>query len=123
MFTSGMSLVDSLDSVIMAYSYTGILERKKGLRLWEKKPLAAQEIKSPAPANVEPDEKKVGDEIKESLALPALEKEADEITAAQAQMMRLKQYTTSNLGITLTLMSIVVAFTCVFCHQTNFVLR
>lgn len=72
-----MSLVDSLDSVIMAYSYAGLLERKKGFRLFERTKDYSQ---------------------------------LDSALDAEDKLLELKNYTVSNLGITLTLMSIVVAF-------------
>jgi nickel/cobalt transporter (NiCoT) family protein len=112
-----MTLVDSLDSVVMAYSYTGLLQRKKGLRLIEKvlKVPIPEEEPAPVTAREENEDKKVkGEEPLETTAHLSGNKgentTEDPTSEAQAQLMELKQYTTSNLGITLTLMSIVVAF-------------
>jgi len=111
MFTSGMSFIDSLDSVIMTFSYTGILERKKNFRLLEKPTLSwEREPKSPTSVLENADEKKDRVVTGEQPALYSQDQQTESNSEAQAQLMRLKQYTTSNLGITLTLMSIVLAF-------------
>jgi hypothetical protein len=117
-----MTLVDSLDSVIMTYSYTGLLERKKGFCLIERLPalpILEGRLSPSVPIRDETEEKKNPGKSRIELAdLPSQERQNENAninitnpsSEAQAQLMRLRHYTTSNLGITLTLMSIIVAF-------------
>src|ERR1700761_1660060 len=129
-----MALVDSLDSIVMLYAYAGAAERKKRFTLIEKLeiaegPISANKSKDnaelkPVPDNHVPNapasesrREEEGNKIQitssndykpdeQSLPLGShLESEK------QRRIVQLKQYTTSTLGILLTLMSIVIAFT------------
>ena len=84
LFTAGMTLVDSLDSVLMLYSYAGFLG--DGWKVIER---------------VE----KAGDE--EGVGL-----RDETVEEPDAQALKMKRHLMSNLSVVLTTMSIVVAFRC-----------
>lgn len=89
MFTAGMTLIDSLDSVLMLYSYTGFPESK--LALFVKR----GEFPSPNSSGETP--------------LVGHEPDLDEDRPEKINM-RVKMNAMSGLSIILTLMSILVAF-------------
>ncbi|KAG5648357.1 hypothetical protein DXG03_004929 [Asterophora parasitica] len=124
LFTAGMSLVDSLDSILMLYSYSDFPEHS--LALFERIP----------PRAVEPNREKTADQDEkkheglDAATMPALPSYTDgadgakEIPipapAAAAEVDRrvvrdtvVKMNVMSGLSIILTLMSILVAFRCV----------
>ena len=107
LFTAGMSLLDSVDSVIMLYSYTGFSERANGWKLIEYKPKRSN---SPKPA--ETTAEKIDSEppskgVVEEQSIPKID---EELLEAQRKA---KLGVMSGLSIILTVMSILVAFTCV----------
>ncbi|KAF7314435.1 Nickel/cobalt efflux system [Mycena kentingensis (nom. inval.)] len=92
LFTAGMSLIDSVDSVIMLYSYTDFVERT--WRVFEpRKPAVVSEKTDTAAAN-------------EKQQIPALHTQSEHVEAQN----QLKLNVMSNLSIILTLLSILVAF-------------
>ncbi|KAJ4482027.1 NicO-domain-containing protein [Lentinula aciculospora] len=94
LFTSGMTLIDSLDSILMLYSYTGFPERC--LRIFEEKGL------DQGASNPDGVERKANVDSE-----PKLEPESEKQVARNDQV---KQNAISGLSILLTLMSIIVAF-------------
>jgi len=112
----------------MTYSYTGVLEHTHGrrFRLFERAQPGSGEAEAEAPFPSPEGDHETGIESGggEKLELaqvglpdPTVRDEpsppstsSDPEVEAHGRMMELKRYTTSNLGITLTLMSIVIAF-------------
>lgn len=93
LFTAGMTLIDSFDSILMLYSYTGFPEHKFSFFV------ATADSRSPSsPGGASP----VGGEL-----------DSDEDRPEKIDM-RVKMNAISGLSIILTLMSILVAFRCVF---------
>ena len=93
LFTAGMTLIDSLDSILMLYSYTGFPERKFALFVKRDK------FESPSSPG----------------ATPLVEHEPDPDEDRPEKIdMRVKMNAMSGLSIILTLMSILVAFRYVF---------
>jgi high-affinity nickel-transport protein len=109
-----MSLVDSLDSVIMAYSYTGFLERSKRFRLLERRERKGPHVDTTsfeqAPEAKEPQEDQPPNVATIVPAEDNISDSSQPDAETRSRMLELKRYTTSNLGIVLTLMSILVAF-------------
>ncbi|KAJ3514140.1 hypothetical protein NLJ89_g2553 [Agrocybe chaxingu] len=110
LFTSGMTLVDSIDSILMLYSYSGFPERS--FKIFTLKP-STKVVPPPGsdekPASrekaIEEEDRKDDEKID---AVPELvEAKDDEITT---QERRVKMNVMSGLSIVLTLMSILVAF-------------
>ncbi|KAF8170928.1 NicO-domain-containing protein [Pholiota molesta] len=94
LFTSGMTLIDSADSILMLYSYSGFPER--GFRIFSTG-----------------DKKEITDPEKNDFGLqevPQLPSSVDEDNRSMDRDMRLKINAMSGLSILLTLMSILVAF-------------
>ncbi|KAI0714024.1 high-affinity nickel-transport protein-domain-containing protein [Cerioporus squamosus] len=140
LFTVGMTLIDSLDSIIMLYSYAGFPERS--FAIFERRPQAPStstntktDTDSPLPQLTRPAAGR--DHAKPPEAVPVAEEprtqdekhqDADEKTAAVATVtdpedesesvsesarrrtLRVKHNAMSNLSVLLTIMSIVVAF-------------
>ena len=106
LFTAGMTLVDSIDSILMLYSYTGFPEQR--FRLFE----PAQDD------DAQEQEHSAYREAATSSAAAVTEVDADTRikdirTKAQRELI-VKRNMMSGLSIVLTLMSIAVAFRCVF---------
>ncbi|KAK0221791.1 NicO-domain-containing protein [Armillaria fumosa] len=119
LFTAGMSIIDSLDSILMLYSYSGFAEHS--FVLFEKQgcslplgeaipgPEVVQTSRPPSPkspGNVEVS----AVETESRIASPALEAGEQLVLSQQARTMRIKMNMMSGLSIILTLMSILVAF-------------
>ncbi|KAJ4491497.1 high-affinity nickel-transport protein-domain-containing protein [Lentinula edodes] len=97
LFTAGMTLIDSLDSVLMLYSYAGFPEHS--LRIFEKSRLhrdSISELTHPG-----------GDEIK--VDIPVSTEPQSEAEIQITRNAQVKQNAISGLSILLTLMSIMVA--------------
>ncbi|TBU39468.1 NicO-domain-containing protein [Dichomitus squalens] len=137
LFTVGMTFIDSLDSVIMLYSYAGFPERSFALferrsapsdptlphTALSNKPdaddAAVQELpREPAAQTVLVVDSKARDEKPATVGVAADGVAADGVAAdgvdgadmPQRRAMRVKRNTMSNLSILLTIMSILVAF-------------
>lgn len=118
LFTAGMSLIDSLDSVLMVYSYSDFCEHSLALfRRVDPSPNAGTLEPLPAadpPAAEKPDDEKKGEAPgKEADALPisvSSTEAAQQANTDTDRLLELKHNTMSNLSIILTLMSILVAF-------------
>ncbi|KAI0755148.1 high-affinity nickel-transport protein-domain-containing protein [Daedaleopsis nitida] len=133
LFTVGMTLIDSLDSVIMLYSYAGFPERSFALfelrPELEAAPAAAKTKQPDSEAFAEVDEVahavprpvQVQVEDRKSRDKQAIDGDADadaEVTvavvdpeaSARRRALRVKHSAMSNLSILLTVMSILVAF-------------
>ncbi|KAI0670977.1 high-affinity nickel-transport protein-domain-containing protein [Trametes maxima] len=127
LFTVGMTLVDSLDSIVMLYSYAGFPER--GFALFEPRSRAALPppatadvtIDQVAPASIEelPRERPITESNAEEKQqdLYKDEKTAEVVSVADAEepvrrqrALHVKANAMSNLSILLTTMSILVAF-------------
>ncbi|KAI0763623.1 high-affinity nickel-transport protein-domain-containing protein [Trametes elegans] len=136
LFTVGMTLVDSLDSIVMLYSYAGFPERS--FALFERRTLKTGEAKTALPittmeAGGDPTGRAVVEELprapetftppvdncqqakdaekSEKVADVVSVVDADEIGLAERRRaLRVKQNAMSNLSILLTVMSILVAF-------------
>ncbi|KAI0643135.1 NicO-domain-containing protein [Trametes meyenii] len=126
LFTVGMTLVDSLDSIVMLYSYAGFPER--GFALFEPR----SRVVLPPPATGDTTRDAVAPDVVEELPreLPTAESNTDKkeqtlsmaqkteevVTLADAdgpvspRALRVKDNAMSNLSILLTIMSILVAF-------------
>jgi len=89
LFTAGMTLIDSLDSILMLYSYTGFPERKFALFVKRGEPDLPG---SPREASLAGHEPNVDEDRPEKID------------------MRVKMNAMSGISIVLTLMSILVAF-------------
>ena len=120
-----MTLVDSLDSIVMLYSYAGFPERS--FALFERRSAPSD---SPLPQTALPNEADAGAAVQElpvqtGLVMDTKAKAKDEKTvvtleagdncvddpdAPRRQTMRVKHNAMSNLSIVLTIMSILVAF-------------
>ncbi|KDR82909.1 hypothetical protein GALMADRAFT_238556 [Galerina marginata CBS 339.88] len=120
LFTAGMSLIDSLDSILMLYSYTGFPERSFLVFSTESEdtqapPIATlpvlEEKREPVSENSPPDAKEQNPkkveatEVPEQVELPPVDP-----TSALGRDIRVKMNVMSGLSIILTLMSILVAF-------------
>ncbi|TFK52602.1 NicO-domain-containing protein [Heliocybe sulcata] len=111
LFTAGMSLVDSLDSVLMVCSYSDFSEHS--LRFFERR-----DPVTPAdpPCSPVPDEEKASPAADTKIDIQDTENPSEPLpspgppTQGTADLMELKHNTMSNLSIILTLMSILVAF-------------
>ncbi|TFK40851.1 high-affinity nickel-transport protein-domain-containing protein [Crucibulum laeve] len=135
LFTAGMTLIDSIDSVLMLYSYAGFVERGKGWKIVERQHLTdvttdvsekMAEGLGELPANQEAEESKDENEDEEKASgLPANDQEqkkaegeeekepansASDIESRLSRDARVKMNVMSGLSIILTLMSILVAF-------------
>lgn len=93
LFTAGMTLIDSLDSILMLYSYTGFPERKFALFVKRGEPDLPG---SPREASLAGHEPNVDEDRPEKID------------------MRVKMNAMSGISIVLTLMSILVAFRSAF---------
>ncbi|EJC97755.1 NicO-domain-containing protein [Fomitiporia mediterranea MF3/22] len=135
LFTAGMTLVDSADSILMLYAYAGVPDRALSLfELRIQDEVSEETSKSPTPDTsnpVSPDTahsqasdplvKKTnvhdsGADIEE--AVPSLHEGAvdrnEPDTPMTRRSLRVKQHTMSGLSIALTLISILVAFSISF---------
>ncbi|TFK83817.1 NicO-domain-containing protein [Polyporus arcularius HHB13444] len=131
LFTVGMTLIDSLDSVIMLYSYAGFPERS--FAIFERRPPATSTSTNPAdsplprvaqsaahdhleaaPVAEVPrtqDEKHVDEKAVGVVTVTDPEDASEsESESARRRTLRVKHNTMSNLSILLTVMSIMVAF-------------
>ncbi|KAI0345970.1 NicO-domain-containing protein [Trametopsis cervina] len=134
LFTAGMTLIDSVDSIIMLYSYSGFPDRS--FALFERRELGLNEpkldittglaqvtssmpSKSPEPQNhaattdAEPHTPDLDDkaEIVDADADVDVELANNADDEERARLLRVKRNAMSTLSILLTLMSILVAFT------------
>ncbi|KAF5348543.1 hypothetical protein D9756_009585 [Leucocoprinus leucothites] len=110
LFTAGMSLVDSLDSILMLYSYAGLLEGRFRWRIFEPR-TPPEEIQqaTESPQNVDPE--KLDVEKDQEKHLPQESQAADPAKADRVvNETKAKMNVMSGLSIVLTLMSILVAF-------------
>lgn len=127
LFTVGMTLVDSIDSIIMLYSYAGFPER--GFALFEPRTRAPSSPQTRTPLEQGPDASKgqaidvaevdrADVDIKDPLerdpekagTVDAVDARADINEPVHQRTLRVKHNAVSNLSILLTLMSIMVAF-------------
>jgi len=115
LFTAGMSLVDSLDSILMLYSYAGLLEDRHRWRIFRPKIISEQTVRTDPSSNrpihegITSQEK---DEEKDEEKTSPLEV-VDPAAACDnrtVQDTRKKMNVMSGLSIVLTSMSILVAF-------------
>ncbi|KAL0575200.1 hypothetical protein V5O48_006761 [Marasmius crinis-equi] len=106
LFTAGMTLVDSLDSIMMLYSYAGFPERS--FRIFE---TTDTHTRTPAVPTLDRDRQETEQvqEVAPTASNTPLkdDKEADEV---RERDRRIKMNMMSGLSIILTLMSILVAF-------------
>ncbi|EJD50845.1 NicO-domain-containing protein [Auricularia subglabra TFB-10046 SS5] len=127
LFTAGMSLVDSLDSVLMVYSYAGFPEADNRFNLIEGKTVGP-DSKADSQVAINPSSRpeageeqpapRLGDEGRdvEALEYSARVEQDDAHPAKPMQddvelaITKVKKNTMSNLSIVLTIMSILVAF-------------
>jgi len=117
LFTAGMTLVDSADSILMLYSYSGFPERS--FIIFSPKPECKAPVTDLPPVGTDdPPAKDKGDlEVNISGAIPHEENKEDPDTLPSedpngqlARNTRVKMNVMSGLSIVLTLMSILVAF-------------
>lgn len=115
-----MTMIDSLDSILMLYSYSGFPERS--WRLFERKPVQAENsqtrvgVEQDAEQKRQPTHDRDDDGAalgKETHAVPKHEHEQED-EARIARDRRVKMNVMSGLSIVLTLMSILVAFRYVY---------
>ncbi|KAJ7175951.1 NicO-domain-containing protein [Mycena filopes] len=117
LFTAGMTLIDSADSILMLYSYAGFPEAERGWALLDRsttsRPLDTEkvELENPTPRLTVVDAEHqrpshLEKPIDELEPIPAAPVEA----APQVQQVKAKANIMSGLSIILTLMSILVAF-------------
>ncbi|KAK0487508.1 NicO-domain-containing protein [Armillaria novae-zelandiae] len=118
LFTAGMTIIDSLDSILMLYSYSGfaehsfvLFEKRCSLPLGEAIPGAEviQTSRPPSPKSPGNVEVSAAD-TEPQIASPVLEAGDESALSQQARTMRVKMNMMSGLSIILTLMSILVAF-------------
>ncbi|SJL07564.1 related to high-affinity nickel transport protein nic1 [Armillaria ostoyae] len=119
LFTAGMTIIDSLDSILMLYSYSGFPEhsfvlfekQRYSSSLGEAIPGSENLQTSRAPSPKSPGNVEVSAvETEPQIASPALEAGDELGLSQQARNMRVKMNMMSGLSIILTLMSILVAF-------------
>ncbi|RXW24437.1 hypothetical protein EST38_g1429 [Candolleomyces aberdarensis] len=107
--TASMTLLDSVDSVIMLYSYTGFPQRSWKLIEFRPKATAAETQTDEVPSDIK--EKVIPDveegKPKGDIDTNVVEAQDDEHIAAQS---RAKMNVMSGLSIVLTVMSILLAF-------------
>ncbi|KAG7440854.1 NicO-domain-containing protein [Guyanagaster necrorhizus] len=117
LFTAGMTMIDSLDSIIMLYSYSGFPE--SSFVLFEKQryssPLEESLPGSPAVQASRASSPKLSgnidsSEVEPQNVSPAVETGSGSVLSQRARNMRVKINMMSGLSIILTLMSILVAF-------------
>ncbi|KAK0201807.1 NicO-domain-containing protein [Desarmillaria ectypa] len=117
LFTAGMTMIDSLDSILMLYSYSGFPEHS--FVLFEKQrcslPLEEAIPESPTVQTQRASSPKLlgnasAIEAESQIVFPALEAGNKLVLSQQARNMRVKMNMMSGLSIVLTLMSILVAF-------------
>ncbi|EAU86074.1 hypothetical protein CC1G_07153 [Coprinopsis cinerea okayama7 len=108
LFTAGMVLLDSADSIIMLYSYTGFPERT--WKLVTRKPAA----RAPAPAIPPPDAKEFSSKksgVPETeKVVPTAEVLPVELDPSVGTALAVKTNVMSGLSIILTVLSIILAF-------------
>ncbi|KAN0139796.1 High-affinity nickel-transport domain containing protein [Lactarius tabidus] len=95
LFTAGMTLLDSIDSILMLYSYTGFPER--GFRIFE-------------PVDANPEQSCVPEQNKKRRVEVVVRDVDEDIRDRRRNDMTVKRNMMSGLSIVLTLMSIIVAF-------------
>ncbi|KAK0464438.1 NicO-domain-containing protein [Desarmillaria tabescens] len=117
LFTAGMAMIDSLDSILMLYSYSGFPEHS--FVLFEKQrcllPLEEAITDSPVVQTSRASSPKfLGNvstiEAEPQAVSPTLETGNESVLSQRARNMRVKMNMMSGLSIILTLMSILVAF-------------
>lgn len=127
LFTVGMTLVDSIDSIIMLYSYAGFPER--GFAIFEPRTRAPTFPRTGTPLGPASDASKghttdvaevvrADIDVKDALerdpekagTVDAVDARADINEPVHQRTLRVKHNAVSNLSILLTLMSIMVAF-------------
>ena len=117
LFTAGMTLVDSIDSILMLYSYTGFPEQR--FRLFEPvqdNDAQEQEYNAYREAATSGAAGSSEEEKKEPVAVAEVDTDTtirDIRRKAQRELI-VKRNMMSGLSIALTLMSIAVAFRCAF---------
>jgi nickel/cobalt transporter (NiCoT) family protein len=116
LFTAGMTLLDSADSIIMLYSYTAFPEHS--WKLFERKPQTQTEGSLSRAAVAEPDDNKPAEKAEVAdLEKAAVEVEmVDQANPNSDVVIRAKTNVMSSLSIALTILSILLAFTSVPCH-------
>ncbi|EIW59722.1 NicO-domain-containing protein [Trametes versicolor FP-101664 SS1] len=126
LFTVGMTLIDSIDSIIMLYSYAGFPER--GFALLEPRTRAPTFPRTRTPPEAGPERNKSQVDVAEVVradvdvkdpleqdpekvgTVDAVDARADINEPVHQRTLRVKHNAVSNLSILLTLMSIMVAF-------------
>ncbi|KAH6911395.1 NicO-domain-containing protein [Coprinopsis sp. MPI-PUGE-AT-0042] len=110
LFTAGMTLLDSVDSIIMLYSYTAFPEHS--WRLFERKPQTPN-IEGPPQAALEVGDTKTSEKVEaadvEKVAIEA--GTVNQENPNSAVVIRAKTNVMSSLSIALTILSILLAFT------------
>ncbi|THV00852.1 NicO-domain-containing protein [Dendrothele bispora CBS 962.96] len=111
LFTAGMTLVDSLDSILVLYSYSGFPE--KGWRIFE-----SREARKIGENSLQSEDQRLAVEEQSSVAVvptsptAPMHEDAQDIqnTIDRQRISRVKRNMMSGLSIMLTLMSILLAF-------------
>ncbi|KAI0802053.1 high-affinity nickel-transport protein-domain-containing protein [Irpex lacteus] len=138
LFTAGMTLIDSVDSIIMLYSYAGFPDRSFALfekrvshdsldsKLYPEPTFGRVSSKSPSKSSQLGDQEVLSPAVIDEGILPSpgtdnksekignieeVELAADDADSERARLLRVKRNAMSSLSILLTLMSILVAFT------------
>ncbi|KAF9451826.1 NicO-domain-containing protein [Macrolepiota fuliginosa MF-IS2] len=108
LFTAGMTLVDSLDSILMLYSYAGLLENPSRWRIIENKdmPTVLEEEETNRQTRSQPEEKDDTHDPEKTSGEPQAQVPEERIETETKAKMNVM----SGLSIILTLMSIMVAF-------------
>ena len=110
LFTAGMSLVDSLDSILMLYSYTGLLEDRRRWRIFRPKMIPEQTERTDPSSNRPLHEGVINQEKDEDKTSPPEVVNPATCDNRTVRDTRKKMNVMSGLSIVLTLMSILVAF-------------
>jgi len=110
LFTAGMSLVDSLDSILMLYSYTGLLEDRRRWRIFRPKIIPEQTERTDPSSNRPLHEGVINQEKDEDKTSPPEVVNPATCDNRTVRDTRKKMNVMSGLSIVLTLMSILVAF-------------
>lgn len=125
LFTAGMTLVDSIDSILMLYSYTGFPEQRfHFFEPAQDNDAQGQEYSAYREAAISGAAGPSEEEKKEPVAVAEVDADTrirDIRKKAQRELM-VKRNMMSGLSIVLTLMSIIVAFRYEF-YPTSYLLR
>ncbi|KAF7768671.1 hypothetical protein Agabi119p4_7914 [Agaricus bisporus var. burnettii] len=107
LFTAGMTLIDSLDSILMLYSYAGLIENPSRWKIFEPRQSQIEVPEKEGDITQEKDVKDTkGTDLEENQSQPTVTALQDQIAIETTAKMNVM----SGLSIVLTLMSIVVAF-------------